>query len=143
MNRKGQNPDLPKTWFSVILCQFLVKHESMKYRQTQRSQKITDPTSISVKTVSNLWSINIIYMILAIIQAKKLRFFCRHFDPKTLYVRTDVQIPPVFYRTLSPFGAKAQKADARLSLSTLDLKSQMKINFEIIPYEANLLLLSA
>ena len=58
----------------------------MRYRQIQHDQQNTDPISISVKTASNLWSINTIHMILSIIQAKKLRFFCRHFDPKTLYL---------------------------------------------------------
>ena len=85
MNRKRQNPDLPKPFFSVIFCHFSVKRLSMRYRQIQHGKQNTDPTSISVKTVSNLWSIDTIHMNLAIIQAKKLRFFCRHFDPKTLY----------------------------------------------------------
>ena len=87
MNRKGQNPDFPKAFFSIIFCHFSVKHVSMRYRQIEHGQQNTDPTSISIKTASNLWSINTIHMILAIIQAKKLRFFCRHFNPKTLYCR--------------------------------------------------------
>ena len=66
-------------------------------------------------------------MILAIIQAKKLRFFCQHFNPKTLYIRTDVQIPPVFYRTLSHFGAEAKRAKAKATASaTASAKAKAK-----------------
>ena len=49
-----QNQDFPKAFFSVILCHFSVEHVSMMYRQIQHGQQNTDPTSISVKTVSNL-----------------------------------------------------------------------------------------
>ena len=54
MNKKGQNSDFPKASFSDIFCHFSVKHVSMRYRQIQHDQQNTDPTSISVKTASNL-----------------------------------------------------------------------------------------
>ena len=42
-------------------------------------------------------------------------------------VRMDVQIPPVFYRTLSPFGAEAKRAKAEATASaTASAKAKAK-----------------
>ena len=79
-SHRGQNQALQKISFSAVL----EKQVYMRHGCIYFVQQNTDLTSISCKTVSNLYPNNTILVILPMIQAKKFTIFCRHFDPKSL-----------------------------------------------------------